>query len=344
MAGSDVYANEEGKGVSLTKRLALSAAVIILVVIAFLMVARALTPSPGPALPATEDRSPNLLSGAVTGLDPGDSVRLHLVQLAGGGLEGSGEMVPGFDVPNGPYQLQGLALTPGHYRLVPEAQDYVHIPQSIMFQVPEEGIVWRYTALDFDFLHPEDAVGRLGLPLCPDLSSPVIAVTPVPDGTDPAPQPEPEPPGPAAPSSDGLCYANHLATVRLVPAGFWGRISGLVEGQKATITLYALPAVPGESSGQGEPPAPESSWTYPPEVTSLAASREIQPDWPLIVTLTVGSGPWGLADPSLAGGKLLVVADAQGGPVQPAAYEVVIYSGKAPGFPGGVDFAFGSAP
>jgi hypothetical protein len=88
----------------------------------------------------------------------------------------------------------------------------------------------------------------------------------------------------------------------------------------------------------------DSSWVYPPEVASLAELPEIAPDWPLTATLVVGNGPWGLVDPSLVGGKYLVVADAHGQTARPPAYEVVVFSGKAPGFPGGVDFAFGLEP
>jgi hypothetical protein len=138
----------------------------------------------------------------------------------------------------------------------------------------------------------------------------------------------------------GPCYANHLADVRLVPAGLQGHISGLPEGQTASLFLYALPPVPGEQYGQGEPPPADSSWTYPPEVSQLAEPPDIAPGWTPAATLLVGNGPWGLIDPSLVGSKYLVVADALGLTVQPPAYEVVIFAGKAPGFPGGVDFAF----
>jgi hypothetical protein len=109
----------------------------------------------------------------------------------------------------------------------------------------------------------------------------------------------------------------------------------------ATLTLYALPPVPGEHCGQGEPPSGDSSWTYPREVTRLEVSPGIAPDWPLAATWIVGNGPWGLVDSSLVGGKYLVVASADGQAAGPPAYEVVIFAGKALGFPGGVDFAFG---
>jgi hypothetical protein len=326
---------------NLTKRLSLSFVAIVLASIALLLAARALVPTAGPELPSTvEDLAANLLSGTVTGLDPEDGVRLQLEHLAEGGVNGRGKIVHRFDAVNGRWQQPGLALPSGHYRLVPEAQGYVHIPHSIFFQVLEESIVWRYTDLNFEFLHPADAVARLGLPLCPELSSPVVAVTTVPEGTpSPAAQPESTAPSPPAPPPD-MCYANHLADVRLVPAGLQGRISGLPGGQMATIALYALPPVPGDHYGQGEPPPTDSSWTYPPEVSQLAACPNIASGWTPTTTLLVGNGPWGLIDPSLVGSKYLVVADAPRLTVQPPAYEVVIFSGKALGLPGGVDFAF----
>ncbi len=317
------------------KWLSLSLVAVALALIASLVATRALAPTPRPDLPSTaETLSSNLLSGTVTGLDSGDSVRLHLEQLAEGGVEGRREIVQRFNVINGRWQQPDLALPPGHYRLVPEAEGYVQVPHSVIFQILEESVIWRYTNLDFGFLHPADAVARLGVPLCPEPSSPVVPVTAVPEGT-PSPTSRPE----STPS--GLCYANHLADVWLVPAGLQGRISGLPDGQMATLTLYALPPMPGEHYGQGEPPPADSSWTYPPEVSQLAEPPDIVPDWPLTATLLVGNGPWGLVDPSLVGKKYLVVACAPGQTVGPPAYEVVIFAGKAPGFPGGVDFAFG---
>lgn len=327
---------------NLKKGLFLSFLAIALVLIALLMAARALAPKPGPELlSTTEGLSPNLLSGAVTGLDPGDRVQLHLKRLVEAGVDGPGETVHRFGVVNGRWQQPGLILSPGHYRLVPEADDYVHIPQSIVFQVPEESTVWHYTSFNFEFLHPEDAPARLGLPLCVEEIPPHVAVTAVPQGKpSPAPETESVQPGPPI-TTFGLCYANHLADVRLVPAGLQGRISGLPDGKTATVALYALPPVRDESYGQGEPPPPDSSWMYPPEVASLAETPEIGPDWSLVATLAVGNGPWGLVDPSLVGRKYLVTAYVPGQTVMPPAYEVVIFAGKAPGFPGSVDFAFG---
>jgi hypothetical protein len=328
--------------VKLAKWLSLALVGVGVALVAALVVTRALAPLPGPdPSSTTEPFSSNLLSGTVIGLDPGDSAHLLVEQLAEGQAEGHGEIVHRFNVIDGDWQQPGLALPSGHYRLVPEAEGYVHIPHSIFFQVLEESIVWRYADLNFEFLHPADAVARLGLPLCPEPSSPVVPVTAAPEDTSsPTPRPELTPSGPPAPSP-GMCYANHLADARLVPAGLQGSISGLPDGQMATVALYALPPGPGESYGQGEPPSPDTSWVYPPEVASLAEAPEIAPDWPLTAMLAVGNGPWGLVDPSLVGGKYLVVADADGQTVRPPAYEVVIFSGKAPGFPGGVDFAFG---
>jgi hypothetical protein len=329
----------------LEKWLSLALVAVGVALVATLVTTRALAPIPGPdPSSATEPFSSNLLSGTVIGLDPGDSTHLLLERLAEGQAEGNGEIVQRFNVIDGDWQQPGLALPSGQYRLVPEAEGYVHIPHSIFFQVLEESIVWRYTDLNFEFLHPADAVARLGLPLCPEPSSPAVPVTAVPEETpSPASALESMRPTPPAPSP-GMCYANHLADVRLVLAGLQGSISGLAEGQMATVTLYALPPVAGESYGQGEPPSPDSSWVYPPEVASLAEVPEIAPDWLLTAMLVVGNGPWGLVDPSLVGGRYLVVADADGQAVRPRAYEVVVFSGKAPGFPGGVDFAFGPDP
>jgi hypothetical protein len=316
----------------LAKWFAVALAAVVLV--ASLVVTRALAPRPRPApTSGAEPFSPNLLSGTVTGLDDGDSVRLLLEELAEGQAEGPGEIVQHLDVVNGRWQPADLILPPRYYRLVPEAEGYVHVPRSITFQVPEKSIVWRYQALDFRFYHPADAVALLGLPLCPDPSSPMVPVTVVPPRT-------PTPTTPPESTLSGPCYANHLADVRLVLAGLQGRIGSLPEGQMATLSVYVLPPVPGEQYGQGEPPLADDSWTYPPEVSPLAAPPDIAPDWPLTASLRVGNGPWGLVDPSLVGHKYLVVAHAAGQVADPPVYEVVIFGGKAPGFPNGVDFAF----
>jgi hypothetical protein len=317
------------------KWLLLALVAVAVALVATLVATGVLAPLPGPdPSPAKESLSPNLLSGTVTGLDPGDNVSLLLEQSAEGQAEGQGEIVLGFNVTNGRWQRADLALPPGLYRLVSEAEGYTHVPHSIVFQILEERVMWRYTNLDFEFLHPADAVARLGLPLCPEPASPVVPVTAVPEGT-PGLTSQPESP-PA-----GLCYANHLADVHLVPAGLQGRISGLPDGQMAIVTLYALPPVPEEQYGRGEPPPSDSNWTYLPELSQLAAPPSIAPDWPLVAALRVGNGPWGLVDPSLLGKKYLVVANAPGQTANPPAYEVVIFAGKAPGFPSGIDFAFG---
>ncbi|MGD9405711.1 MAG: serpin family protein [Anaerolineae bacterium] len=316
------------------KLLPLLLAVLTLGLLASLVVTNALAPAPQQSIhPTSETVVSNLLSGTVAGLDRRDGVRMNLEQLAAGQAEGRGEIVQRFDVVNGRWHRPGLVLPTGYYRLTPEADGYIHVPRSITFQVPEKGIFWRYQALDFRFYHPADAVALLGLPLCPDTSSPIVPVTTVPEETpSPAPGPVLVPAGP--------CYANHLADALLVPAGLQGRIGGLPDGQTATISLYALPPLPGEQYGQGEPPSTDGSGTYPPEVARLDEYPEIAPEWPLTATLRVGNGPWGLLDPSLVGHKYLVVTRADGQAVDPPAYEVVVFAGKAPGFPGGIDFAF----
>lgn len=250
-----------------------------------------------------------------------------------------------FSVTNGHWQQTNLTLSPGRYRLIPEAEGYVSIHGTTTFQVPEAGIIWHYTHLNFEFLHPEDAATRLGVPLCPEL--PAYGGTFVlPEGT-PTPTPLPlplVPPLPTPPSPKawppGTCYAGHFGNGRALPAGLQGQISGLPTGQVATITLYALPPAPDENYLVGCAPPRDRSWTYPPEVTSLAEQPVIAPDWPLTATLTVSNGPWGLVDPSLAGGKYLVMAQSPGQAAEPPACEVVIFGGRMVGMADGVDFAF----
>jgi hypothetical protein len=322
---------------NLARRLSLSLLAIVLVLVALWMVAHALAPQADQELPETWARGPNLLSGAVTGLDPGDRVRLHLEYLPEGETSSPGEIIHRLDTANGQWQQSNLVLAPGRYRLVPEIKEYIHIPHSIILQVPKGGMIWRYTSLDFEFLHPKDAPARLGLPLC-SKTGPNVPVTAVPGATpDSPPQLGSDPPS----SRSDMCYANHLADVSLVPAGLQGQISGLSDAQMATLTLYALPPVLDESYGQGEPPLPNNASVYPPEVVSLAESPQILSDWSLLATLAVDNGPWGLIDPSLVGSKYLVVINAPGQIALPPAYEVVIFGGKAPGFPSGVDFTLG---
>ena len=175
----------------LAKWLSLGLVAVAVALVATLVATRALAPLPGPdPSSATALFLSNLLSGTVIGLDPGDSAHLLVEQLAEGQAEGHGGIVQRFNVIFGDWQQPGLALPSGYYRLVPEAEGYVHIPHSIFFQVLEESIVWRYADLNFEFLHPADAVARLGLPLCPEPSAPVVPVTAVPEDT-PSPTPRP---------------------------------------------------------------------------------------------------------------------------------------------------------
>ena len=103
------------------RRLFLALSVIVLTLTALLLAARVLAPTarPQPA-PAADGLTVNLLSGTITGLDPGDGVRLQLEQLVEAGVNGGGEILDRFDLVNGPWQQQGLALISGHYTVVPE--------------------------------------------------------------------------------------------------------------------------------------------------------------------------------------------------------------------------------
>jgi hypothetical protein len=315
------------------------------------------TPAPTlDSLSGTSQGTTNLLAGTISGLDPGDNaeLRLEFVEASvwsqllptpptGQALE-PGEVVERFQVANGAWQAAGLALGPGRYRLIPEAEAYVSTRGRFTFWVPGAPIAWRYRRLDFEFLRPTDATARLGVPLCPTLPA-AGGVYVLPEGA-PTPTPSPPPPGAALSSakpeawSSGTCYAGHLGEAEILPSGLLGDISGLTPGQAATVNLYALPPEPGENYAMNEPPPPDGTWHYPPEVTPLADRPAISPDWPLTATLTLRNGVWGLVDPSLAGGKYLVVAQAAGLVAEPAAYEVVIFAGKVPGLPGHVDFTF----
>jgi hypothetical protein len=238
--------------------------------------------------------------------------------------------------------------------LIPEVEGYVSIPGAITFHVPGAFVAWRYLRMDFEFLHPADAPARFGVPLCPELPShggiyvlPEGAPTPTPSS--PLTGTSPPPPSDLDTWPAGTCYAGHFADAWEMPAGLQGQISGLSPGQVATITVYMLPPDPGENYAIGEAPPADASWIYPPEVTPLAEPPGVAPDWPLTATLTARNGPWGLVDPSLAGGKYLVIAQSPGQVVEPPAYEVVVFAGKVPGLPGGVDFVFepalsGSSP
>jgi hypothetical protein len=303
------------------------------------------------------------LAGTISGLDPGDSAKLALEFLEPGSLEvlrsewlaplspppgktpGPGEVRERFEVVDGGWGAANLSLEPGLYRLVPQAPGYVHTPRSILFAVPEAGVAWRYLDMDFEFLHPGDAPARLGAPICPERPA-GGGVYVLPEGT-PTPTPAPLPPGasPLPPSSPekwppGTCYAGYFYDRKITPAGLRGQVGGLPAGQVATVSLYALTPEPGENYAMNEPPPPDGTWHYPPEVTPLADPPAISPDWPLTATLTLRNGVWGLVDPSLAGGKYLVVAQANGLVAEPPAYQVVIFTGKVPGLPAGVDFTF----
>jgi hypothetical protein len=315
-----------------------------LVLITLLAVACSSAHTPGSefASPA-EAPSLNLLAGTVTGLDPRASVTLRLELWAEGPPAEHREVVVYFDVSNGRWQQGGFDLTPGRYRLTAEAEDYVNVPKSIVFQVPEDGIIWRYTHLNFEFLHPNDALARFGAPLCPE--PPVHGgVYVAPQGTSsPTPSDSAQPVLVGTPPwPPGTCYAGHFYDSELPLVGLRGQVVDLPTGQTVTITLYVLPPVPGENYMVGPAPPADGSWVYPPDVTDLEEQPPIVPDWPLTATLTTSNGSCGLVDPSLAGHKYLVVANATSDEAWPPAYEIVVFGGKMPGFPSSVNFSFRS--
>jgi hypothetical protein len=329
------------------------------------MLSRENTPLAPTAVPQSQpgEGVTGRLAGLITGLDPGDSAELALEFLDPGSLEvlrsewlaplspppgktpGPGEVRQQFKVVNGRWGAANLSLEPGLYRLVPQARGYVHTPRSILLAVPEAGVAWRYLDMDFEFLHPGDASARLGAPICPE-RPPGGGVYVLPEGI-PTPTPAPAHPGTSPPPRSspekwppGTCYAGHFYDRKITPAGLRGQVSGLPAGQVATITLYALPPVAGEVYGTGAPPSLDRSWSHPPQITAWMVPPAIARDWPVTASLRVRTGSWGLVDPGLASRKYLVVTQAAAQTARPPAYEVVVFGGKMPGIPGGVDFAF----
>lgn len=296
------------------------------------------------------------LIGTVTGLDPGASATLRLDRLAEKQLPGAGEVVQRFQVANGFWKQGNLALTPGRYGLVSETQGYVGVPGSLTFQVPD-GITWLYVYIggqygvaQWEFLHPADAPARFGAPLCaqPSPYGGLYVAPPAPPTATPTFAPR-LPPGtlyPTPPYSPGTCYAGHFTNVDLSGQfaqsdqyGMHGHITGLV-GKNATVKIYKLPPVPGETYDRPIAPPPGYTPNYPPEVKKLSSPPSISPSSPLTATLTISNGTWGLIDPWLAGAKYIVTAESPGQMADPPGYEVVVFDGMWSSFVDKVDFAF----
>lgn len=318
-----------------------------------------LTPSPSPTIQVASDL--HLLAGTITGLDQGVRVKLRLEFLLPGdplalftkvwpGLPDQvperGNPVSRFDVTNGSWQAADQTFKAGLYRLSAEAEGYVSIPNSLVFILPEEGVGWRYTNLNFKFLHPADAPARLGIPLCaePPPHGGEYVIPPAP----PSPTPTfsaPLPAGTLYPTPawpPGTCYAGHFWSWALPSSGLLGRVSGLAPGQMARITIYVLPPAPGENYSSGPPPPPDGSWHYAWAQGPLFAFPTAAPASVLTATMTIGNGSWGLIDPNLRGHKYLVIAEDSGQTLTPAGYEIVLFGGKDVGLSRGLDFTVGT--
>jgi hypothetical protein len=100
---------------------------LIPVLVMLLAAACGLVPLAGPeSATSTSPAAPGLLAGTITGLAPGASASLRLERLALTQPSDQDQAVLRFSVTNG-WQQTCLALNPGRYRLIPEAEGYVGI-------------------------------------------------------------------------------------------------------------------------------------------------------------------------------------------------------------------------
>ncbi len=286
-----------------------------------------------------------MLSGTFTGLVLGTSAQLRLEQLSADQVPGQGQVITRFSVTKGQWEQAGLVLEPGRYGLFPEAEGYVSRLGTITFQTMTGGGTWSYRHLDFELMRPEDALARVGVPLC---SQPPAqgGVYVVPEGP-PTPTPTFAPSAStvtasAPPWPPGTCYAGQYTSIQDWSVGIYGVVSGLPPGQVANIYLYVLPPVPDENYSITSAPPLDGSWHYPDALTALATMPNIGLEEPLTMTLTVSNGLWGVMDPGLASRKYLVMAQASGLAANPPAYQVVVFGGKVITPVSGVDFNFGS--
>ena len=231
-------------------------------------------------------------------------------------------------VGNGPWHRDNLDLPEGPYRLVPKALGYVSIPMDfVSFYVPEPGIVWRYSRLDFEFVRPEDAIERFGLPIC-GVSDPIIAAS----------EPIRAPPSPldVQPAPDGICI-KLASNYPVIASELRGSIAG-PQGLQATIRVVELSKVEGECYYPSPGGIPGSAaclfQSEPQPVDELpeAASDGLQ------VEIPVGTGFWGYKDLELGGRRLLIALHARGYRSDPAGYTVAVLGGKAPSQVLGLDF------
>lgn len=323
--------------------------------------------TPKPPAPSSSETTKNMqgiLRGKLTGLAPSETVTLHLGLLKLDNFDNlrmelfnfhsppntdKGETIIRFELPNGAWQVDDLALEPGLYQLSLESEAYLSGRGSISFAVPEQGIAWRQENLNFQMIHPDDAEKQFGVPLCPELIPgnyrdyiiPETSATPT-----PTPTPNLNPKATINPSSipkwpAGTCYAGHLLNWRTVLAGMVGQIHGLPDDEEATISIYALPPQKNESYSHSIPPESDSDDYWPPALTSLSDRPAIDPTWPLVAEVSAQTTEqWGLLAPGLAGQKYLVIAAAEGYTAEPTGYEVVVFSNRMPDIQGPVDFTF----
>lgn len=283
------------------------------------------------------------LSGTITGLVPDTSADLRLELLATDQKAGQGQVITRFKVTNGQWEQTGLGLEPGRYGLVPEAAGYVSRFGTTTFDVVSGGGSWFYRHVDFELMRPQDALARVGVPLCS---------TPPPQGGEYV---VPEGPPTATPTfalnttavtasasawPQGTCYAGQYNSMGDLSAGISGHVSGLPSGQVTSIFVYALPPVPDENYAISTGPPLDGSWHYPEVLSQMATVPTIDPDATLTLTLTVNNGPWGVIDNGLIGQKYLVMAQAPGRAANPPAYQAVVFGGKILSPVTGVDFDF----
>lgn len=297
------------------------------------------------------------LGGTLIGLAPDDTATISLEKLDKSPMEWlqfgkavpDGEPVQDLGVWGEAWLGQEINLSPGYYVVKPSSEGYVNVPGVWYFQVPEDGIHWRYRNLDFEFVRPDEAVARFGIPFCderpehggiihmpPGTSTPTPTFPP-PGATRPPATPPPYPPG--------SCYAGQFDYLGRAFTGIQGRVSGLDEDAIATITIQELPPVSGEGYAFAGPPPADGSWKYPPDTQPLEAAdlKELEPSG-LVADIGAHNGEWGLIDPSLRDSRYLVTATGEGHQAKPPGYIVVVFGGRAMGLPRYVDFDFEAVP
>jgi hypothetical protein len=213
---------------------------------------------------APPSSGPVSLSGSVTGLDSGASAYLRLEQLRGDQVPGQGQTISRFRVTDGSWEQTGLALEPGGYGLVPEAEGYVSRLGTLTFQILSADGTWDYRHLDFELFRPEQATEYVGVPLCSEPPAGGGSYVYVGPEDPPTPTPTFVPVGAAVTESaplwpPGTCYAGQYQHIQYWSLGIQGVVSGLPPGQAAEILVYVLPPVMGEAYSYGGAPPPDTA-------------------------------------------------------------------------------------